>query len=90
MKSHDKATIWEKAGYGFGDMSSSMFWKIFSYYLPFFYSNVFGLSLAHAGTLLLITKLYDAVFNQMGHVQALSSLGGPAFCHSRGADIYHA
>lgn len=63
MKSHDKATILEKAGYGFGDMSSSMFWKIFSYYLPFFYSNVFGLSLAHAGTLLLITKLYDAVFD---------------------------
>ena len=61
MKNHDKATFWEKAGYGFGDMSSSMFWKIFSYYLPFFYSNVFGLSLAHAGTLLLITKLYDAV-----------------------------
>ena len=61
MKNHDKATFWEKAGYGFGDMSSSMFWKIFSYYLPFFYSNVFGLSLAHAGTLLLITKLYDAI-----------------------------
>lgn len=56
-----KATFLEKVGYGFGDMSSSMFWKIFSYYLPFFYSNVFGLSLAHAGTLLLITKLYDAV-----------------------------
>lgn len=51
----------EKIGYGFGDMSSSMFWKIFSYYLPFFYSNVFGLSLAHAGTLILVTKLYDAV-----------------------------
>ena len=55
-----KATLSEKIGYGFGDMSSSMFWKIFSYYLPFFYSNVFGLSLGHAGTLLLITKLYDA------------------------------
>lgn len=35
----------EKIGYGLGDMSSSMFWKIFSYYLPFFYSNIFGLSL---------------------------------------------
>ena len=55
-----KAKLSEKIGYGLGDMSSSMFWKIFSYYLPFFYSNVFGLSLAHAGTLLLITKLYDA------------------------------
>lgn len=56
-----KAKFSEKIGYGFGDMSSSMFWKIFSYYLPFFYSNIFGLSLAHAGTLLLVTKLYDAI-----------------------------
>ncbi len=60
-KTYTKAKLSEKIGYGFGDMSSSMFWKIFSYYLPFFYSNVFGLSLTHAGTLLLITKLYDAI-----------------------------
>ena len=26
------ATLKEKIGYGFGDMSSSMFWKIFSFY----------------------------------------------------------
>lgn len=51
----------EKIGYGLGDMSSSMFWKIFSYYLPFFYSNIFGLSLEHAALLLLVTKLWDAV-----------------------------
>jgi GPH family glycoside/pentoside/hexuronide:cation symporter len=35
----------EKIGYGFGDMSSSMFWKIFSYYLPFFYSNKLSINL---------------------------------------------
>ena len=35
------ARLSEKIGYGFGDMSSSMFWKVFSYYLPFFYSNIF-------------------------------------------------
>jgi GPH family glycoside/pentoside/hexuronide:cation symporter len=51
----------EKVGYGFGDMASSMFWKIFSYYLPFFYSNIFGLSLGDAAMLLLVTKIYDAV-----------------------------
>lgn len=55
------APLREKIGYGLGDMSSSMFWKIFSYYLPFFYSNVFGLGLEHAALLLLITKLWDAV-----------------------------
>ena len=51
----------EKIGYGFGDMSSSMFWKLFSYFLPFFYSNVFGLSLADAGILMLVTRIWDAV-----------------------------
>ena len=59
------ATIKEKIGYGFGDMSSSMFWKIFSYYLPFFYSNIFGLSLADAGLLMLITRIWDAVSDPM-------------------------
>lgn len=51
----------EKIGYGLGDMSSSMFWKIFSYYLPIFYSDVFGLKPAHAALLLLVTKIYDAI-----------------------------
>ena len=59
------ATLKEKIGYGFGDMSSSMFWKIFSYYLPFFYSNIFGLSLADAGMLMLITRIWDAVSDPM-------------------------
>ena len=59
------ATLKEKVGYGFGDMSSSMFWKIFSYYLPFFYSNIFGLTLADAGLLMLITRIWDAVSDPM-------------------------
>ena len=59
------AKLSEKIGYGFGDMSSSMFWKIFSYYLPFFYSNIFGLSLADAALLMLITRLWDAVSDPM-------------------------
>ena len=55
------AKLSEKIGYGFGDLSSSMFWKIFSYYLPIFYSDVFGLKPVHAATLLLVTKFYDAI-----------------------------
>ena len=31
-----KTSLIEKIGYGFGDMSSSTFWKVFSYYLPIF------------------------------------------------------
>jgi len=59
------APLKEKIGYGLGDMSSSMFWKIFSYYLPFFYSNIFGLSLADAATLVLVTRIWDAVSDPM-------------------------
>lgn len=59
------AKLSEKIGYGFGDLSSSMFWKIFTYYLPFFYSNVFGLRLQDATLLVLITKLWDAVSDPM-------------------------
>lgn len=59
------AKLSEKIGYGFGDMSSSMFWKIFSYYLPIFYSNIFGLSLFDAGVLVLVTRLWDAVSDPM-------------------------
>ena len=46
-------------------MSSSTFWKIFSYYLPFFYSNIFGLSLVDAGVLVLVTRIWDAVSDPM-------------------------
>ncbi|MBP3286292.1 MAG: MFS transporter [Prevotella sp.] len=60
-----KSKLSEKIGYGFGDMSSSMFWKIFSYYLPFFYSNIFGLSLVDAGVLVLVTRIWDAISDPM-------------------------
>ncbi|WP_270776049.1 MFS transporter [Segatella buccae] len=59
------ASLKEKIGYGFGDMSSSMFWKIFSYYLPIFYSDVFGLSLGATATLMLVTRIWDTVSDPM-------------------------
>lgn len=59
------APLKEKIGYGFGDMASSMFWKVFSYYLPFFYANIFGISLIDTGVLLLVTRIWDAVSDPM-------------------------
>ena len=59
------ATFTEKVGYGFGDMSSSSFWKIFVAYLPFFYASVFGLPLEVTGALMLVTKIWDAVSDPM-------------------------
>lgn len=60
-----KARLSQKIGYGFGDMSSSMFWKIFTAYLPFFYSTIFGLSLVDATFLMLVTRIWDAVSDPM-------------------------
>lgn len=59
------AKLSEKIGYGFGDMSSSTFWKIFTAYLPFFYAQVFHLSLAASGTLMLVARIWDAVSDPM-------------------------
>ncbi|MCG8581800.1 MAG: MFS transporter [Bacteroidales bacterium] len=55
----DKVTLKEKIGYGFGDAASSMFWKIFSIFLPIFYTDVFGISAAAVGTMLLVTRIWD-------------------------------
>ncbi len=59
------APLLRKIGYGLGDMSSSMFWKIFSYFLPFFYANIYGLTLVDAGYLMLVTRIWDAVSDPM-------------------------
>lgn len=53
----------EKIGYGLGDMSSSMFWKLFGAYLMIFYTDVFGLSAAVVGTMFLITRVWDSLFD---------------------------
>lgn len=59
----DKISWKEKAGYGLGDAASSMFWKIFSMYLMFFYTDVFGLAPAVVGTMFLITRIWDSCFD---------------------------
>ncbi|MBD1262265.1 MFS transporter [Maribacter polysiphoniae] len=57
----EKLKLKEKAGYGFGDFASSMFWKMFSVYLLFFYTDVFGISAAVVGTMFLVTRIFDGL-----------------------------
>ncbi len=58
-----KLDLKEKVGYGFGDLASSMFWKIFGMYLLFFYTDIFGLPAAAVGTMFLITRIWDTLFD---------------------------
>lgn len=60
----------EKIGYGFGDMASSMFWKLFGAYLMIFYTDVFGLPAAAVGTMFLITRVWDSVFDPIVGIAA--------------------
>ncbi|WP_436490384.1 MFS transporter [Chitinophaga sp. ARDCPP14] len=59
----DTISLKEKIGYGFGDMASSMFWKLFGMYLLFFYTDVMGIAAAAVGTMFLITRIWDTFFD---------------------------
>lgn len=56
-----RLTIKEKIGYSLGDMASNLYFQTFILFLPIFYTDVFGLSAAAMGTMLLVTRIWDAV-----------------------------
>ena len=58
-----KIGLRERIGYGFGDAASSMFWKLFSMYLLFFYTDIFGIPAAIIGTMFLITRIWDSAID---------------------------
>lgn len=55
----------EKIGYGFGDFASSMFWKMFSVYLLYYYTDVFGIAAAAAGSMFLVTRIWDTALDPL-------------------------
>ncbi|MES2649346.1 MAG: MFS transporter [Bacteroidota bacterium] len=65
-----KLQLKEKIGYGFGDFASSMFWKIFSVYLLYYYTDVFGIAAAAVGTMFLITRIWDTALDPIIGIMA--------------------
>ena len=56
------ASLKEKIGYALGDAASGgITWKIMSIAFPFYFTNVFGLSLADTAALMLIARMFDVV-----------------------------
>ena len=49
----------EKLAYSAGDFGANLYWGTFASYLLFFYTEVFGLTAAAAGTLFLVCRLLD-------------------------------
>lgn len=56
-----KLTLGEKVGYACGDFASVLFWQTLSLHLIFFYTDVFGISAAAAGTMISLSRLWDGV-----------------------------
>jgi GPH family glycoside/pentoside/hexuronide:cation symporter len=54
-------TFGEKVGYGLGDMASNFYMGFFGLFLLYYYTDVFGISPAGAATMLLVTKIVDAI-----------------------------
>ena len=51
----------EKFGYGLGDTASNFFFQTFNIFLLYYYTDVYGLSAAAVGTMLLVTRGLDAL-----------------------------
>src|SRR5687768_12741460 len=58
-----KLSLREKAAFGCGDFASCMFWKLFSIFLMFFYTDVFAITAAAAGTMIFVVRMCDAAFD---------------------------
>lgn len=57
----EKLSMKEKLSYGAGDIASNFVWGMVTSYLLFFYTDIFGITAAAAGTLFLVTRLWDAI-----------------------------
>ena len=60
-----KLSIKEKVGYSLGDTASNLFFQTFIYYMLFYYTDVFGITVKAAGTMFIVTKIWDAVNDPM-------------------------
>jgi GPH family glycoside/pentoside/hexuronide:cation symporter len=58
---HERLSITEKIGYGLGDTATNLVWRTLMVFLPIFYTDVFGISAAAVGTLLLICRYWDGI-----------------------------
>lgn len=59
MSDNIKLSIKEKVGYSLGDTASHFVWDMVGFWLLFFYTDVYGISAAAAGTIMMIARFWD-------------------------------
>ena len=59
--SKSAVSVREKVGYGLGDTASNVVFQVAVNYLMIFYTDVFGITAAAVGTMMLAVRIFDAV-----------------------------
>ncbi|MCI0747508.1 MAG: MFS transporter [Verrucomicrobia subdivision 3 bacterium] len=59
--SEQRLTLREKFGYGLGDMASNIVYQAVINVLMYFYTDVYGIEAAAAGTLMIAVRFFDAI-----------------------------
>jgi len=54
-----KLSFKEKVGYSLGDTASHFVWDMVGFWLLFFYTDIYGISAAAAGTIMMIARFWD-------------------------------
>jgi len=61
QNSRQRLPFVENFGFSLGDTASNFFFQTFNIFLLYYYTDVFGIDAAIAGTMFLVTRLWDAV-----------------------------
>ncbi len=56
-----KISFREKVGYGLGDTACHFAWDLAGMFLFFYFTDVYGISAAMAGTIMLVARVWDAI-----------------------------
>lgn len=70
MSASEKLSIKEKIGYGLGDAAANFVYQTMVVFQLSFYTDTFGITAAAAGTLLLVARFWDAIFDPLMGVLA--------------------
>ena len=78
---NQKISISEKIGYSLGDCSANLVFQMMMIYQTKFYTDVFGLEGAIAGSVMLIARIVDAfvdptvgILSEMGQIPPMGTL----------------
>jgi GPH family glycoside/pentoside/hexuronide:cation symporter len=58
-----KLSVLEKFGYGLGDTASNFVWALMMNFIMYYYTDIFGITAAAAGTMLLFARSTDGLFD---------------------------